>query len=315
LKQLSKARQKDYRATAKWGWNSNIRGIGVGEKHVNGERVAGVPCLTIYLRSKLPQHRIPPSERIPHRLRLAATGEEVVTDILQMKGPITAHAASMVQPGVEVAHKLGDRGTLGLLVRKSGSPQVLALSCSHVLARSGVGSSAGDLVEHPLDVFADPEVNRFGLLTDDFTRLNAGSDISEDMALASVAVNWLPALLDTAVVVLSVADSRPGFQSGTTTLLNGIRTKEAHGEIINGTWSGTIHDVPFAGDVDFTNLVSYRTDCQPGDSGAAVMQDGEQSALGLHVGGSPQDKIGVFMPLWPLFDRLKLKLVTTREGL
>lgn len=269
--------------------------------------------MTIYVRRKLPEHRVPPDERIPKKLSLVSLGVEVLTDIIELRGRVIAHAASMIQPGNNVGHKLGEPGTLGLLVRKGQSPDVLALGCSHVLARSGTGAAENDLVEHPLDVNADPEQNRFGRLTADFTILSRDEKASEDFALAKVEVPWIPSLVDTGLVVSGVVDSNSDITEGTATLLNGVKTKDAHGAVLSSKWCGTISDVPFVGDVDFENLVSYRTSCQPGDSGAVVLQDGTTMALGIHIAGSAQDDFGLMMPLGPVFDRLALQVVTN-EG-
>jgi hypothetical protein len=124
-KLLSKTRQRDRRQTSRWGWRSHIRGIGVGVKQTKLEFIDGVRCLTVYVRRKLPEHRLPPEERIPKKLTLDSVGEEVLTDIVELRGRITAHAASMIQPGNEVSHEQGEPGTLGLLVRKAGAPTYL----------------------------------------------------------------------------------------------------------------------------------------------------------------------------------------------
>jgi hypothetical protein len=177
------------------------------------------------------------------------------------------------------------------------------------LARSGVGAAENDRVEHPLDVNANPEQNRFGRLTGDFTTLRRDEKTSEDFALARVEVPWMPALADTGFIVSGLVDST-SIAQGTATLMNGVKTKDAHGSVLNNNWSGTIGDVPFVGDVDFENLVSYQTDCLPGDSGAIVLQDGTSLALGIHVGGSATDNFGLLMPLGPAFDRLGLEVIT-----
>jgi hypothetical protein len=310
LNVLSKMRRRDHRQTSRWGWRTHIRGIGVGLKRTNLEFVESVRCLTVYVRRKLPEHRLPTQERIPKKLKLASLGEEVLTDIVELRGQIMAHSASMIQPGNNVGHEQGEPGTLGLLVTKTGSLDVLALGCSHVLARSGVvDPAASNRVEQPLDVNADPEQNRFGRLTGDFTTLSRDQRTSEDFALARVEVPWMPALADTGLIVSGLIDPAD-ISQGTATLMNGVKTKDAHGFVLNSNWSGTINDVPFVGDVDFENLVSYQTACLPGDSGAIVLQDGTTLALGIHIAGSPADNFGLLMPLGPVFDRLGLQVVT-----
>lgn len=307
---LSTSQRRDRRRTLNWGWRSQVRGIAAGLKQSRRPELHGLPCITIYVRSKVPEHRLPATERIPKRLRLDSLGQDVITDVVELRGQITAHAATLVKPGDEVAHELGERGTLGLLVQEDGNQDVLAVGCSHVLARSGAGAAENDRVEHPLDVNADPDQNCFGRLTSTFTVLSTDRTTSEDFALARVDV---PFDLDTGGLTVSgIVDSTAGIASGTPTRLVGLRTSNALGSVINGTWSGTINDVPFVGDVDFENLVSYQTNCVPGDSGGAVLQDGTSLALGIHVGGSAADNFGLFMPLWPVFQRLGLQVIAKK---
>jgi hypothetical protein len=307
----TRERVRDRQATRGWGWNHEVRGIGLGFKRVQGKPDLDTPCITFYMRRKVSRQRLPAKEQIPGRLRLVTLGEEFTTDLVEMPHRLIAHAAANIQPGDEIAHQFGARGTLGLLVHQGDSQTVLAASCSHVLARSGLGAAAGDRVEHPAlpPLNQDLERNRFGTLTSTFTRLNQSDTFDQDFALAEVMVPHLAALVTNGIVVAAVADSTQGFTPGLETGLQGIRSPNAKGEVFNPTWSGTISDVPFAGDVQYENLVIYSTTCDVGDSGGVVTQFGTTTALGLHIGGS-SDGVGVFMPLWPLCQSLKLTPVT-----
>lgn len=310
IKRLSKAKGRDRRVTLHWGWRSHIRGIGAGYKRVSGEVDRNVPCLTIYVRRKFPRGRLPEPERIPDRLFLATLGTQVQTDIIEVRNPIVAHAATNIQPGQDVAHQFGELGTLGLLARGTASGNVFALGCSHVLARSGVQANPGDFVEHP-PLFARTQLdqNEFGKLTRTFTELNSTDTFEEDFALAVVDVPFKIALAGSGVVVDSIADAGQGFEVGLGTSIQGFRTNGAPGKVINPQWSGQVQEVPFVGTVNFSNLVPYSTMCAPGDSGAAVLQLGTSTVLGLHVAGSSDDQFGLFMPLFQIFKSLDLNLL------
>lgn len=311
IKSLSKSRQTDWRKTRSWGWKTQIKAIAAGVKRAEGKQFSDIPCLTVYVRKKLPAPRIPSNEFIPETLRLETLGAEVLTDIVELSGPIVAHAASEIQPGTQVAHFRGEPGTLAVLVRKAGSSQILALSCSHVLARSGVNVQEGDLVEHPFSiVMPDPRTNEFGRLTKSFVTFSPGQVASQDYALATIDVPPIAAQADTGILVDTVLNPAGGFQIGTPTLMNGVITKQAHGTVANSNWSGTIENFPFVGDLDFENLIAYDTACSAGDSGAAVLQDGTTSIMGIHVGGSSQDQFGLFMPISPVMHDLGLSLYT-----
>lgn len=298
----------DWRATRGWGWRSVV-GIGVASKRVMNSIVGEQSCLTIYVKRKLPKSRLASDHVIPEKLFLQSTGMEVLTDVVEIKSPIVAHSASMIQPGLDVAHQQGDPGTLALLVRQGTGEDVLALSCSHVLARSGVGAGAGDFVEHPVLYTSQYEQNEFGRLTDTFTRLNSYDTFEEDIALAKVDVPFSAAMASNGTVVRSIYDSTPGFASTIRTSLQGSQNPDSPGSILSSNWSGLVQDMPFVGTVKFENLVMYSTASKVGDSGAAVLQQGTSTVLGLHVAGSTSDGVGLFIPLWPVFQRLQLRLV------
>jgi len=305
---LTKVKARDRRVTLHWGWADHIRGFGVGQKRTEGNTVQDSPCITFYVRRKLPKNRLPERLRIPESLYLATIGKKFLTDVIELKGPIVAHSAGNIQPGNDVAHEFGEPGTLGLLVRTSGLQGVLGASCSHVLARSGVAAKAGDVVEHP-PLFGQT-TNTFGTLTKFFTRLNASDSFAEDFALALISVPFVTALATNGLVVTTIADSRPGFSPDLPTAIQGIHSPNRPGKVINPSWTGTVNNMPFVGEVQFENLVPYETPCMAGDSGSVVLQKDTQTALGLHVAGSTGDGVGLFMPLWPIFQRLGLTLVT-----
>lgn len=306
---LAKTKKRDRQATVHWGWKSHIRGVGFGYKRTQGKTDLSVPCLTIYVRRKFPRQRLPRNEYIPGRLFLADLGQEVQTDVIEVRRPIVAHAASSIQPGQDIAHQFGELGTLGLLVQLPGDAAVLGASCSHVMARSGVQASEGDFVEHPpLFTTSNLDQNEFGELTKFFTQLNVSEVFEEDFALARIDVPHQSVLSTNGTIVQAVADPGDGFTPGLQTSIQGFRSVDSPGQVINPSWSGEIQDIPFVGTVKFQNLVPYSTQCAPGDSGACVLEQGSATVLGLHIGGSSEDQFGLFMPLRPVFTRLQLTL-------
>jgi len=80
------AARKDHELTRGWGWGGNTLGIGIGEKHVNGQRQQGQRCLTILARRKRAKRHLSDSELIPPSLMLESVGERIVTDVIAVPG-------------------------------------------------------------------------------------------------------------------------------------------------------------------------------------------------------------------------------------
>jgi hypothetical protein len=296
---------RDLQTTKAWGWRENIVGFGVGLKRTAGKTIKDQPCVTIYVKRKVAVSRIPAGRRVPALLTLDSHGVEVATDIVELRGRPTAQAGQVrpVQPGVSIGHKSAEVvGTLGLLVRRTGESKVLALSCSHVLARSGYDVAIGDEIEQPIEPSENPAVNQIGSL-DSFSTIVPGHFAnSEDFALAALSVEAAPEMIDTGLAVgsyLSLSASQ--FKVGTHTLRNGAGTGVRTGRVkaFQSTW--TIQ-MPFVGTTTFKEVVAYDTVCGEGDSGAAVLDESGTVALGLHFAGSPPDKLGLFLPIGSILE-------------
>ena len=98
------------------------------------------------------------------------------------------------------------------------------------------------------------------------------------------------------------------YVEGAATLLLGAVNTRAAGSIAAAHSTWTIDELPGVGRAQFTELVPYRTECDHGDSGAAVVDPDSGEVLGLHLGGSSQDDFGLFQPIGPIFERHGLSL-------
>jgi hypothetical protein len=304
-----RAAQRDRRLSRDWGWPDNIVGIGASRKQVGGEVLHGTPTVTIFVRRKRPRERLAASERVPELLHLATVGVDVVTDVVEIGSVPQAHAPIVrpLRPGCGGAHFLGEEGTLGLIVTQNGRPDPLILSCSHVLARSGLAGE-GDVIEQPLG--AAGITDAVAELTSVFTTLSTAGVNTEDIALARI-LDVIPRsniLLQSNAAVTSVSPLRADqFTAGTPTRLLGLMSPDARGNTITSESSFRVRDMPGVGDVRFTGLVAYRTECAGGDSGALVVSEDATTALGLHLAGTPTG-LGLFLPLGPVFENHGLAL-------
>jgi hypothetical protein len=311
------AERRDRRRSAGWGWSDNIVGLAVSTKRTRELGYGREPCVTVFVRHKLPKRRLPAVALIPEQLTLESAGVSVLTDVVVLRSRPVAHGPRVrpLQPGAEVGNVRGGVGTLGLIVRRRGTAETLALSCSHVLARSGRLADGETGIEQPVVDDDDQPDEVVGALVDHgFSTLRSGSTARNDadVAIATLTAGASPALLATGQTPLRASVLRADqFTRGMRTVMSGIVTQSAHGRVIGHEAVFTIDQMPFVnGVVPFSGLVAYETRCARGDSGAAVMKDGEPEVLGIHTAGVSEDRFGLFQPIGPILDRFGLELVT-----
>ncbi len=307
------AMRRDRRRTKGWGWRGNIVGLGVGVKLTGGKQVKGQGCVTLFVRQKLPKSRLLENEQIPEWLQLESGWGSVLTDVVPLGGRPVAHAGRVrpLQPGIEIGHSRGGRGTLGPLVRRIGRDEKLALSCSHVLALAGRLFDGILDIEQPVTDGQDNTNDLVGSLLDGFSVLKSGPSARnrDDVAIATLTTAADSLLLATGRAPLT-ASTLTRFPVGTRTRLHGAVTEDAPGRVLAHGATFTIGEMPFVnGEVPFTGLIAYETRCARGDSGAAVMEDGTQEVLGIHTAGIAEERFGLFQPIGPILTRLGLELV------
>jgi hypothetical protein len=309
---FSRHASRERKQSSSWGWHENVVGIGVSWKRVDGVMVPGEFCLTFFVLRKEPKKRLLLRQRIPSQLDLDSASTSITTDIVKVPGRCVAHAGLVrpVRSRAEVGHARGGLGTLGLVVRKIGTTTPLALSCSHVIARSGALADFGKSIEQPVGALGET----VGTLTDDFSTLRSGTLATADVALARLSVPAATGIAGSTVVPKTIApEAAKDFTVGRKTVLFGGITPEARGKIaaFESTWD--IAEMPFVtGHVEFTGLVAYETRSAKGDSGGVVMsgQPGEESlVLGIHTAGRSDGKLGLFQPIGPIMMRLGLELM------
>ena len=288
----------------------NILGFGVGPK-TRKEEGDSEMCLVFFVRRKLAKARLRDLKMIPKHLALNTLGTRVLTDVQVWGGLPVSH--SSVSAGASVGDLSGNSGTITLAVTDSSTRHPMILSCSHVLARCGLGQ-AGDQVESPADPSSDPRLNVVGKLVR-FTEIDPhATDNEVDAAVAKpnngvTLSNNIPGIgaLSSIRDLTQEGDSAVGIQVQTLGAITGSQA----GLIRNIHVSTSIVYHQLSGDpsVDFVELVQYDGLSQEGDSGAAVLDTADSpNVVGMHIAGSSDGTASLFTHIRFVFDALNVTL-------
>lgn len=220
----------------------------------------------------------------------------------------------LIQPGVSIGLS-PERGSVGLVLTDPSKGTQFALSCSHVLAESGIAAVGSPIVSNGGGIDAGSYV-RIGALSQFFTRLMTSTPNVADFAACTLDLD----------AGITISDEIPGFgkpsavsrltalqfstYSHTPVKRVGAATGPQDGVVIG--WPGKA--VGFSGlagvqgTVGNLNTVIYETsDCDFGDSGAAVVTlSGE--VLGIHLGGISSQRLGYFCPVGQTLAQWNLSL-------
>ena len=113
----------------------NVAGLGVGYKIVGGQRTPTV-CIRVYVRKKVPEAKLSPSEVIPPEIDGVPTDVIEDTFRIHQAPPIGEHRRrrALLTGGISVGNGiLGGSGTLGTTVFDARTGEQLLLSNWHVL--------------------------------------------------------------------------------------------------------------------------------------------------------------------------------------
>jgi len=266
----------------------NILGYGVGSKVCEGSRDESEISLVFFVRRKLPKSRLKYGFAIPGRFQLETVERKVRTDVQVWERFPVAHG--LVGAGASIGDAAGNSGTMTLAVVDNDSGKPMMLSCSHVIARCGLGA-VGDPVESPTNLLSNPSnivgsLQRFTVI--DPSALNNAVDAALAVPLEDVTLsNGIPGI------------GRPSGIRDLTSEGDGIvdELRVRRSGAASGLQSGTVRhlhvttqiDYPqLAGDpsVYFTELVQCDALSKAGDSGAVVVDDSQPGKIvGMHIAG------------------------------
>jgi hypothetical protein len=305
LSLLEEAEEVHQRAR-RWTSDPAIVGIGVGMQRgstVDTEAFAINVLLDRVRCTKLCW--LPDSVEVP-----GACGAIPVRVDLASKLRLQNGALSPLVGGDSVGRADGTGGTFACLVRWAKDPAGLyLLSNAHVLAFAGITAPAvGDEIITPsIDKGGRPGQNRVASLAN-WTCFDSGLDLPN---VADAAI----ARIDPGSVSSAIA--KVGVPTGINTNLHvGMQVRMGTPA---GISTGSIQcldfglNMPYAQpgaasrNFGFSGQVLCSPFTIPGDSGAAILDDG-LSVVGLHVAGSEDNSL--FTPIKSVFDTLELSLVT-----
>lgn len=276
----------------------NINSVGVGYKLKNGERT-GELALQFTVGQKVGPEALEAVSTRPIPETITANGIEFTTDVVEREfkqHPVAVapektdrkRRLDPMMPGISIGHVRSTAGTLGCLVKESGSGEIRLLSNWHVF--QGEDGELGDPIAQP-GPFDDNRVddNICGSLVRSFLGL-AG-----DCAIASIIDRGVTdEILDLAVAVGEIGDPELGdhvVKSGrTTSVTHGIVTRIHTVTKLTYGSKGEQRIGGFEIGPDDQHPAENEEISMGGDSGSAWMAADEAGAagdmmLGLHFAG------------------------------
>ncbi len=276
----------------------NILGYGVSSKVTRGERNESEVSLVFFVRKKLPKARLKYNFGIPVHFQLETVGRRVETDVQVWDRFPLAH--SSVTAGTSIGDTAGNAGTMTLVVTDNDSGNSLMLSCSHVIARCGMGA-VGDPVESPANLASNPRSNVVGSLQR-FTIIDRGA--LNNAVDAAVASPLQGIELSNAIPGIGIPGGIRDLTNEGDSIVNQLNVRRTG--LASGPQSGTIRSIHVTTQIDypqlrgdpsvyFTELVQYDAPSKEGDSGAAVVDDGAPpNVVGMHIAGSHDGSTSFF---------------------
>lgn len=289
--------------------NSHILGFGRGLKIVNGI-MTHTPCLTIFVKKKLPRCNLDSSNIIPKEI------DGVPTDVVE-SGRAFSHSGE-VRPavgGISIsnAYRKGG-GTLAYPVIDDNN-KLYILSCSHVLCRDTVNVVCNDKIVQPstskggvLPTSSIATLERWIPLKFSNTPPTTLNDYNEvDAAIAYVNFNiscnhrtlLTPKLLD-GNIIKDISYTKPGDKVWKI----GASTNKTYGQVISVNTMYFIESDK--GKAYFKDQIIVDMISTFGDSGALGIILDNNKAFGLLIAGS-RPYATFFSPIHKVFELLNVK--------
>jgi N-acetylmuramoyl-L-alanine amidase len=291
------------RACRRWLQSENVIGFGVGERLTMG-RKTGELALRVHVSKKLPASRLG-IEKIPPVMRLPGIAKPVLVDVIE--GALGKAQLAFVGDGIHLADS-NVYGTIGFVAARDNSPDLFAVTCSHVL--DGTSGTSVEWAEFPPS--PAPTNPIIGTLTGFRSNLTLGPDYpnTTDIVLTrltpssvSPVVRWLgpikgirttPLAKDEVVRLCGYGTSRHSSSAH----------GDCQGQVLEPHSNQTIL-IEGHGEVGFRDLVMCTRFTADMDSGAGVL-DSDNRLVGIHMAAAPE--WSAFQPISTVFDSFGLSL-------
>ncbi|HKA87116.1 MAG TPA: hypothetical protein VKE22_05585 [Haliangiales bacterium] len=300
---------------ARWWDGRNVVGMCFARKLRRG-RVEDL-ALQVFVKRKRPKDKVPAHRMVAPAVALAPLGlsGRVDTDVREVgvgRLDVLVTSDRPAHPGYNIGHRVTGSGTLGCVVRRQASHELVGLSCAHVIARDG-NARPGERVLVPSLI----EARRNDIVSESlFGTVSAVAPLGfrfEDGATNVDAATVLPddpqALADTFARI----GVRPAGIAGPVDVDLPVRKVGSTSELTLGTVEGTqllasFHYVDANDNVRtawFSDHIAITSFAYPGDSGAIVLDEAAR-AVGMHLGS--YDGVSVCTPMRRVLDAVRCDL-------
>ena len=317
--------------TAKSSVESNIVGVGIDEKHVDGIPT-GIHSVTFLVKSKQPKTSLSKREMLPATVSGIPTDVEEVGAILPLaKKKATALATAMPNPKIRIrpaqpGSSIGFRdpndqfvmaGTFGALVKDS-SGTLYVLSNNHVLANeSGIDPNGQKIVGLPpgSPIYQPGLLDGGNVATDQIAQLTRWVDL--DASNPNNAVDGAIAqVLDKSNVTDAILFIGPPQGTAVAAVDMIVHKFGRTTSYRAGRVSSVQYDVRLTynvGDVIFPDQIAIRgLNAQPfsaaGDSGSAILERSSNKIVGLLFAGATNNSVTFANHIGDVLSALKVTL-------
>ena len=265
---------------------ANVHDVDVGYEFSNGAST-GRLALRVYVTQKHPDGDLAPADRVPEEI------DGIPVDVIQFNPTLHVARTANHNPvigGVQIMNtSRTGAGTLGMIVMKRGSLQLMGLSNYHVMCRTPLVRT--DVISQPGSPAA---VDLLGPVV--------ASDKTLDCAICALGTR--PSSFDIYGVGAPTGSMRPRI--GMKVVKSGLTTGVTWGRV-DGVGSGSFSVVPD------TSVPAGGEMSLPGDSGSIWMELATNVAVGLHYAGEgPTDPVERAMakPIDAVLDKLEAFVFT-----
>ncbi|MEM7358831.1 MAG: trypsin-like peptidase domain-containing protein [Pseudomonadota bacterium] len=218
-----------------------------------------------------------------------------------------------VRPGNSISIAGGEAGTATVMVKQLGANDgaTYLLSCEHVLKPNN--QEAASILQPALqDATGTGNLNRIG---NKVTVAGLSEFKSNQIDAAIVQLNsGIKGQNLTSEGNWPIFSVDRNYDDGMPVTMVGRSSGQVEGMIVNASVDQEMDysELGWLKPIYFSGIAQCDYPCQPGDSGAPVLNSATGSLVGIHMAGGSDEvgnSFGFFCPAWQVFDQLHLQLI------